>query len=532
MLAHCSGDGTQETGIIEYILDRLSDYAPFAVEFGQRHLGGGTLGEVVRSRQLSLLNLDVEASKEEDRKTPWGDERTWTLLKCRVSPLNINGVFDANNVPDDLAVAVIDVDGMDYWCMLAMLQKRRPALLIVEYNCHIPPQVSATLVHNPDHTYQKDKNYGASLRAFCELAAYYGYRLVHIHGPMNLYFVSENRAADAVSFDLSDKLKHLSAEDFAAIADTELFYDSFLSTARPSWFNTADPDPLQSPWIQLDQIGTSTQTLKIDEVVLEVFAADKGGEHYRQRGHKEDSVSPLWNLIRQNLRPATLIDIGANYGYTTSLLAKRLGVRQAIAVEPDPRLASILKKNLGANLPDIDFRTIEASVSSKSGHLSAMGLNPFSTQDNRLVAQKNWTEAVVRSVTLEMLLHEVEQEAPFFIKCDTQGYDTDVIASGWHQLLGRPNWMLRFEFAPHWMESQSFEPVKQLQELCRSFRVFEAPLRTSYRARFEDVFQRPIRESDAEEFTNYVRSLNHGGMGWVDLYMLPMRKQLFFGFRL
>ena len=520
MLAHCSGVGTQETGIIEHILDRLHDYAPFAVEFGQRHLGGGTLGEVARSRQLSLLNLDVEASKEEERKTPWGDERTWTLLKCRVSPLNINAVFDANNVPEDLAVAVIDVDGMDYWCMLAMLQKRRPALLIVEYNCHIPPQVSATLAHNPAHTYQRDKNYGASFRAFRELAECCGYRLVHIHGPMNLYFVSEKRVTDATLPDISDRLGNLSAQDFSAIADTELFYDSFLSGTRPSWFTTAAPDPLQPPWIQLNQIGTSTQTLKIDDVMLEVFAADKGGEHYRQRGHKEDSVSPLWSLIRHHLRPATLIDIGANYGYTTSLLAKRLGVRQAIAVEPDPRLSRILKKNLGANLSGIDFRVVEASVSSKPEHLSAMGLNPCSTQDNRLVAQKNWTEAVVRSATLEMLLDEIEPEAPFFIKCDTQGYDIDVIASGWNQLLSRPNWMLRFEFAPHWMESQGFEPVKQLQKLCQSFQVFEAPLRTFYRAQFEDIFQHPIRESDATEFTAYVRSLNHGGMGWVDLYVL------------
>ena len=526
LLEFCSGEGTQEDGIIDYLLSLLGNYTPFVVEFGQRTLGGGTLGKIAQRRQFSLLNMDVEASKEEERRNPWGDEKTWTLLKRKISPFNINALFEENVVPDNPAVIVVDVDGMDYWCVLNILQRRRPTLLIVEYNAHISPDVSATLAYSPEHTYQKNKNYGASLRAFLNLAASHGYKLVHVHGPLNLYFVDEkcHLSSDILSF--ADKVSCLSPEQLTAIADTELFYDSFHKGSRPSWFHAPNPNTNQAPWMELDQIGGATQVVKIDEISLEVYTADKGGDHYKQRGHKEDSVSPLWSLIRKNLQPVVLIDIGANYGFTTSLLAKRLGVRRTIAVEPDPRLTNILGKNLHANLSGIQIQVVEASVSSKPSRLSAIGLNPSSTQDNRLVAQKNWREAIVRSLPLADLIAEIEPDLPFFIKCDTQGYDMDVLDSGWDALLSRRNWMMRFEFAPHWIENQGFDVEKHLEKVCRAFQVFEAPLRTPYHSTFEDVFGRPIAKEDAVAFSKYVRTLNHAGMGWVDLYIAPIKKHL------
>jgi FkbM family methyltransferase len=531
LLAYCSGPGTQEDGIIHHLLVNLSDFSPYAVEFGQRHLGGGTMGNIARARQFSLLNLDIEASKEREVINPWADEKTWTLVKTKVSPLNLNLLFDENGVPENPAAVVVDVGGMDYWCTLALLQKRRPALLIVEYNCHIAPDVSSSLVFNPEHTYQKNKNYGASLSAFTNILSSKGYRLIHIHGPLNLYFVDESKLINTENFRFSENLTNLSSDALAQIADTQTFCDSFHSGGRPSWFHTPAPDPKAAPWIELDRIGESTQSIKIDDISLDVFSKDKGGDHYKQRGHKEDSVSPLWRLIKEKLKPYTLIDIGANYGYTASLLAKRLEVSKVIAVEPDPRLAGILNTNLRSNLTDIKFQIIEATVSSKPAKLSTLGINPFSTQDNRLLAQKSWSEVVVHSVSLDDLIGQVENGKPFFIKCDTQGFDLDVLESGWKQLNSRFDWMMRFEFGPYWIENQGFNSHENFEKICRSFHVFEAPLRTPWIATFGDIFSHPIKAHDSTKFLEYVRKLNHNGMGWVDLYLLPFQSPLIESFQ-
>jgi len=319
LLSYCAGKGTQEHGIIQHLLSNLENFDPYGVEFGQRHLGGGTLAETARALKLSLLNLDVEASKDHEQIFPWTDEKSWTLIKTKVTPLNLSALFDEYGVPEFPAVVVIDVDGMDYWCALALLKKRRPSLLIVEYNCHIPPKISASLAYNPEHGYKRDKNYGASMRAFVDLASSCGYKFVHIHGPLNLYFVDEKKINNRDLLGPLNELACLSSESLLKLADPALFYDSFHAGTRPSWFETPDPDYTAKPWIELDRIGSHTQKIQIDEISLEVYTDDKGGDHYKQRGHKEDSVSPLWKLIREELAPLALIDIGANYGFTSEI---------------------------------------------------------------------------------------------------------------------------------------------------------------------------------------------------------------------
>jgi len=119
LLEYCSGPGTQEDGIIRHLLDLLDLKSNYFVEFGQRSLGGGTLGRIAHERQASLLNIDAEAIADEERLM--ANEQKWILKKQSVSPLNINQIFDECGVPESPAACVIDVDGMDYWCMLAIL---------------------------------------------------------------------------------------------------------------------------------------------------------------------------------------------------------------------------------------------------------------------------------------------------------------------------------------------------------------------------------------------------------------------------
>lgn len=518
LLRFCSGPGTQEDGIISHLLDQVQPECKFLIEFGQRTLGGGTLGRIAASRGFSLLNIDSEALQNEVRH-PWDDDRRWNLRKQVVGPLNINQIFDECEVPRAPAACVIDVDGMDYWCMLAMLQKRRPDLIICEYNCHIPANISASLAFSPDHQYQRNKDYGASLLALVELAELHGYSLIHIHGPLNLYF-APTQASRNLGCTIPDSIKRPSVELLRQIADTELFYNSFHSGQRPSWFGATEPS-IALPWIRLNRIGESISTITIDEIDLSVYSIDKGGDHYRQRGHKEDSVSPLWRLIRHRFSPDVVVDIGANYGYTASLLAKRLGATKVIAIEPDPRLNGILNRNLKENIGELESVIIQAAVSQGSQCVSALGINPQSTQDNRVCAQHGWGRIVVPTISLNEVLSSISDGQRVFIKSDTQGFDINAIKSGFGWLSQHTDWMMRCEFAPFWMESQGFSDVDELEWLCCSFRVCEAPLRMPWNGRLEEVFNRPLEASHARAFVDYVKSLNHNNLGWVDLYVFP-----------
>jgi len=293
LLNYCEGPGTQEDGIIRHLLGLVNLSSNYFVEFGQRILGGGTLGRIASERHSSLLNIDSEAVRDEER-TPWNDGQKWILKKLSVSPLNINQIFDECGVPSSPSACVIDVDGMDYWCMLAILQKRRPSLLICEYNCHVPTDVSASLSFNPRHQYNKDKNYGASLLALSRLSQAYGYRLAHVHGPLNLYFMPvDSKAWETMESGMD--LDCLKAIDLSAISDAKEFYESFHPGQMPSWYASDEPLINQPPWIRLNQIGNKLSTITIDEIRLSVYDSDKGGDHYKQRGH---NCNRHWGELR------------------------------------------------------------------------------------------------------------------------------------------------------------------------------------------------------------------------------------------
>jgi hypothetical protein len=164
---------------------------------------------------------------------------------------------------------------------------------------------------------------------------------------------------------------------------------------------------------------------------------------------------------------------------------------------------------------------IQAAVLNNGDCVTGIGINPVSTQGNRVIAQQKWQEAIVPVTGLDTKLGSVPTQSRPFIKSDTQGFDVSVIKSGYRELSRRKTWMLRCKFAPHWMESQGFSPVSELEWLCVNFQVFEAPLRSTWISRSDTIFKRPIEACQANSFVDYAKSLNHQEKGWVDLYLVP-----------
>ena len=77
------------------------------------------------------------------------------------------------------------------------------------------------------------------------LAAEKWYRLIHIHGCWNLYFLRDD-------IDFSDELtirSDLSAEEFELLTETDAFYDELCGLGqRPTWNGQPPPDVSRAPW--------------------------------------------------------------------------------------------------------------------------------------------------------------------------------------------------------------------------------------------------------------------------------------------
>jgi FkbM family methyltransferase len=148
--------------------------------------------------------------------------------------------------------------------------------------------------------------------------------------------------------------------------------------------------------------------------------------------------------LREKFRPyvepgGLVFDIGAHRGEYADVFAD-LGAR-VVAVEPNPRLAELIRSRYGRRLTDVVCTAVGST--SRDGELHVGSDDQHSTLSlewKAVAPERDWPHRVVVPVTtLDALIDEYGE--PGFIKIDVEGYEADVLAG-----LSRPVRALVFEF--------------------------------------------------------------------------------------
>jgi len=183
-----------EDGVIAEILHRVGATSFSFVEFG---IDGGAEGNCVfLADVLGWNGLFMEAGEEPflALQEKYQSNDRVQCVRASISPANIDEILAAADVPQELDVLSIDVDGDDYWIWEAMTYCQ-PRLVLVEYNSSLDP--SAQLVKPPGSGAGWDGTdyFGASLGALRALAARKGYTFVHTDlTGTNAFFVLDSLA--------------------------------------------------------------------------------------------------------------------------------------------------------------------------------------------------------------------------------------------------------------------------------------------------------------------------------------------------
>jgi predicted O-methyltransferase YrrM len=115
-----------------------------------------------------------------------------------VTSRNVSGLLRGAGVAPQPDVAVLDIDGSDYWVLRSMLRTIRPRVLVVEYNATFPPGVFWTRRDRSRYSWDETYQYGASLDALTWTATRAGYGLVACDTQgVNAFFVREDVMRDA-----------------------------------------------------------------------------------------------------------------------------------------------------------------------------------------------------------------------------------------------------------------------------------------------------------------------------------------------
>lgn len=169
-------------------------------------------------------------------------------------------------------------------------------------------------------------------------------------------------------------------------------------------------------------------------------------------------------FIARELRPGdTVIDIGANVGLMTLLLAKVVGpTGSVIAFEPGPTSFAILKLNtLINNYKNVTL--VNKAVSSASG-TETLFICPTGESDNQVsMTDLGWEDEIriavpIETVSLDDYFINGSDQKIDFIKIDTQGGEYKALNGMKNLLVRNQDIRLTIEYAPYLPLWKDLEP--------------------------------------------------------------------------
>tara|TARA_R110000803_G_scaffold62272_2_gene122529 strand:+ start:1250 stop:1840 length:591 start_codon:yes stop_codon:yes gene_type:complete len=127
-----------EDGLIESVLARIGERNRCCFEVGAHD--GVFLSNTKLLRDDGWRALLIESMPDLFDKLKTGLRPNETAIHETATPENIEGLLTDANMPIDLDVGIIDIDGQDYW-MFNALKTFRPRVLVVEYSPYVPGDV-------------------------------------------------------------------------------------------------------------------------------------------------------------------------------------------------------------------------------------------------------------------------------------------------------------------------------------------------------------------------------------------------------
>jgi FkbM family methyltransferase len=160
----------------------------------------------------------------------------------------------------------------------------------------------------------------------------------------------------------------------------------------------------------------------------------------------------LHRLIDAAVAPgATVVDVGANIGYNTVYLARRVGARgRVVAIEPAADNVRVLRENVAANgLANV---VVHSAAAGRSREIRDLFLRGDTSAVNSLFRESVYA-AVTGVEKVEVVpVDEIVEGRADFIKIDVEGAELDAL-EGMTRLLSHPGLTLVVEWHPRLQEA-------------------------------------------------------------------------------
>ena len=146
------------------------------------------------------------------------------------------------------------------------------------------------------------------------------------------------------------------------------------------------------------------------------------------------------------------LDVGANVGYFSALVARAVPDAEIIAVEPEPRNLGLLRLNLWEHAPDAEIWGCALTAGDRLIGLSSSNGNPGDTRSDSTGERFGM---VAPGITGDEVLAGRPVD---LVKIDVQGSELEVVLGLSDTLRRSPNAVLVVEFLPAAIRDRGLEP--------------------------------------------------------------------------
>ena len=195
-----------EDGLLQYLINTIKIENHIFVEFGVETYVESNTRFLIKNNNWSGLVID---GSEKHIQYIKNDPIYWQQnLKAEcafIDKENINSIITRNGISGDIGLLSVDIDGNDYW-VWDSINVINPRIVICEYNSLWGAEHAVSTPYNPtfmrSNSHFSNLYYGASIKAFTELAKTKGYSLI-----------GSNRAGNNIFFVRDDLVSNLNIID-------------------------------------------------------------------------------------------------------------------------------------------------------------------------------------------------------------------------------------------------------------------------------------------------------------------------------
>jgi SAM-dependent methyltransferase len=318
-----------EDGVLAEILVRAGAPVRSFVEFGAQ---SGREGNCIFLADVAGWNgvfMEADAEQFAELQRKYRAVERVTTLQAKVTPEDVQQLFERAGVPAEPAVVSIDVDGTDYWIWEALVDYR-PRVVIIEYNSML--DVERRLVQPRDQDAWDGSDYfGASLGAIRALGESKGYRLVHVDlTGSNAFMVREELAEGR--FPTGDRVPVRGLPNY--------FQSGYRHPRDPHFRRYVDLDDAQSPPRDPQSVGHIIAAVEANPKTLPervkrirwFHTIDLGGGIVTPGIEKTTAKKLEYIGLPEDLSGKTVLDVGAWDGFF-SFECERRGAERVLATD-------------------------------------------------------------------------------------------------------------------------------------------------------------------------------------------------------